>query len=157
MLGPSAFRTLYHPVILLTVTSRLERNLEGHWVLISMYYSQQAGLHCSTKFPPESFQFNMMKDYFLFKAILFMWKQWLGGPSASLRWWNISAWTVSSAWLEVSDTHGADHCLTFPSHNPAGLPGGGHRSWDTWVFGEQKHVQYTEFFKSSSHETRETT
>lgn len=70
MLGPSAFRTLYHPVILLTVTSRLERNLEGHWVLISMYYSQQAGLHCSTKFPPESFQFNMMKDYFLFKAIL---------------------------------------------------------------------------------------
>lgn len=126
MLGPSAFRTLYHPVILLTVTSRLERNLEGHWVLISMYYSEQAGLHCSTKFPPESFQFNMMKDYFLFKAILFMWKQWLGGPFASLRWWNISAWTVSSAWMEVSDTALLFHHITLPDCQGAGIGAGTH-------------------------------
>lgn len=105
----------------------------------------------------QSFLLNLLSLIWWRIIFLLMWKQWLGGTSASVRWSNVSAWTISSAWLEVSDTHGADHCLTFPSHNPARLPGGGYRSWDTWVFGEQKHVQYTEFFNSSSHEIRETT
>lgn len=106
MLSPSAFRTSHHPLIFLTVTSRFERDLEGLWVLISTYYSQQAGLRCSTKFPPESFQLTWGRIIFFFRAILFMWKRWLRGTSASMWRSNISAWTVSSAWLEVSDKHG---------------------------------------------------
>lgn len=35
-----------------------------------------------------------------------MWKRWLRGTSASIWRSNISAWTVSSAWLEVSDKYG---------------------------------------------------